>query len=58
MEAWTVAKDKLYLIIGTVYEIGNCGDDVLVYAYEFKSDLLSSCKKLIPKNNWLIIKDL
>jgi hypothetical protein len=42
-------KDLKY-IIGTVMEIGPCGTDTLIYAEEFKSDYLLSCKKLILKS--------
>jgi len=38
-------NDKNYhQIIGQVMEIG----DEVIYAVEFKSDMLSSCKKIIP----------
>jgi hypothetical protein len=42
-----VKDDDLKYIIGTVMEIGLDGTDIVIYADEIKSDLLSSCKKLV-----------
>lgn len=44
-----IDNENLKYIIGTVMEIGNSGNDVVIYAEEMKSDLLSSCKKLVLK---------
>ena len=44
-----VDDKNLKYIIGTVMEIGSDGTDTVIYAEEMKSDLLSSCKKLILK---------
>jgi hypothetical protein len=43
--------DNVKHIIGTVMEIGYAGSDVVIYAEEFKSDLLSSSKKLVLKTD-------
>jgi hypothetical protein len=44
-----IADKNLKYIIGTVMEIGSDGADIVIYAKEMKSDLLSSCKKLVLK---------
>lgn len=44
-----VDDKNLKYIIGTVMEIGSDGTDIVIYAEEMKSDLLSSCKKLVLK---------
>ena len=44
-----VDDKNLKYIIGTVMEIGSDGTDTVIYAEEMKSDLLSSCRKLVLK---------